>query len=108
MSTWEIKERPAVRGGGAGRIGRGASAFSRSYSTPKRPTCQAPVALRRWLVRARARAARDLAAAERARASGDVVSYYNLRRSGLCYQLLQTALEAALREGKRNDRADSD
>lgn len=92
-----IKERPAGAGGGAGRIGRGASAFSRFYSTPKRSACQAPAGLFcRWLVRARARAARDLAAAERARASGDLETFRRLRRRGLRHQVLQVALETFL------------
>lgn len=91
-----IEERPAVGGGGAGRIGRRASAFSRSYSTPKRSACQAPVALHRWLVRTCARAARDLVAAEHARASGDLETFHRLRQRGLRHQVLQVALETFL------------
>lgn len=67
------------------------------HFTPFRPACQAPFA--RWLAQARVCAARDLEAADRAKARGDLEAFYRLRRRGLRHQMLQTALEAILMGG---------
>lgn len=84
-------------GGTAGQGGNcapGVGAYGYFHFTPLRPACQALFA--RWLAQARACAARDLEAADRARASGDLEAFHRLRRRGLRHQVLQIALEAAL------------
>lgn len=86
---------PAGASGGAGAekcAWLGANGYP--HFTPSRPACQS--LFRRWLAQARACAARDLAAADRARASGDLEAFHRLRRRGLRHQVLQVALEAAL------------
>lgn len=98
MSNYK-KERPAGATAGqggncapvSGALGRRAG---HCHYTPRAPRCQALFA--RWLAQARACADRDLSAAERAKASGDLETFHRLRRRGLRHQVLQVALEAAL------------
>ncbi len=91
-------------GGSAGhaetRPGTSAGAGTHFHFTPSRPACQALFDLfARWLAQARACAARDLAAAETAKASGDLDGYHRLRRRGLRHQVMQVTLENVLGGG---------
>jgi len=95
------KNNPA--GGTAGR-GQGAPASGGAdvliLHQPAPPVKPLSAHLRRLADLAAARAARDLAAAEAAKAQGDRDRYLALRRRGLCHQVLFVALESALLGGE--------
>jgi len=92
---------PAGGSGGAGQSAPGTGASDALIlHQPAPPVKPLSAHLRRLADLAAARAARDLAAAEAAKAQGDRDRYLALRRRGLCHQVLFVALESALLGGE--------
>jgi hypothetical protein len=88
---------PAGGSGGAGQSAPGTGASDALIlHQPAPPVKPLSAHLRRLADLAAARAERDLAAAEAAKAQGDYANFCRLRRLGLSHQMVWCALIAAL------------